>query len=314
MNRPSSIVVAALWIAGLGLATGAHGAAQRTFVASTGVDTNPCSITSPCRSFAQAATQTNAKGEIIVLDSAGYGPVTITQSLSILAPAGVYAGVSVLSGTGIVINGAGIDVTLRGLAINGQGGSRGILITVAARVQIEDVIVSNLTSHGIEINAPGHVSLTNVQTRQNGGEGVYILPTAPSKATVMIDRLRSEDNGGSGIFVDNDVALAVRDSVLARNGAQGIYVFPDFGEFAAVGIERSTIEDNAEAGVRISGGGIGVVTLSGNAIVHQTNGAFAGVYIPASSGITVITLQNNTIEMNAATVAGGGAMVLSTGR
>ena len=71
MNRPSSIAVAALVVAALGLATGAHGAAQRTFVASTGVDTNPCSLVAPCRSFAQAATQTNSKGEIIVLDSAG---------------------------------------------------------------------------------------------------------------------------------------------------------------------------------------------------------------------------------------------------
>ena len=79
-------------------------AAQRTFVASTGNDANPCSITAPCRGFTRAITQTNVGGEVIVLDSAGYGPFTITQSVSIVAPAGVYAGISVSSGDGITVN------------------------------------------------------------------------------------------------------------------------------------------------------------------------------------------------------------------
>src|SRR5512133_3487665 len=74
---------------------GAAALAQRTFVASNGQDTNPCSITLPCRSFATAIGKTSANGEVIVLDSAGYGAVTITQSVTIAAPAGVYAGIFV---------------------------------------------------------------------------------------------------------------------------------------------------------------------------------------------------------------------------
>src|SRR4029450_6331613 len=61
-------------------------AAQRTFVSGSGVDSNPCTLTLPCRSFAAAITQTSIGGEVIVLDSAGYGPVAITQSVSIIAP------------------------------------------------------------------------------------------------------------------------------------------------------------------------------------------------------------------------------------
>jgi hypothetical protein len=93
---------------------------QRTFVASTGVDDQRCSITAPCRGFAAAVAKTSANGEVIVLDSAGYGPVDISKSISLIAPAGVYAGVTVLTGDGIVINGIGIIVVLRGLSINGQ--------------------------------------------------------------------------------------------------------------------------------------------------------------------------------------------------
>src|SRR5215470_7149502 len=97
----------------------AHALSQRTFVASTG-DDGPsaaagCTLAQPCRSFAAAMAHTLFGGEVVVLDSAGYGPVTISQSVAITAPAGVYAGISVLtaSGDGVVVAGAGIDVVLR---------------------------------------------------------------------------------------------------------------------------------------------------------------------------------------------------------
>jgi hypothetical protein len=77
--------------------TGAGATTQRTFVASTGNDANACSIAAPCGGFARAITQTSAGGEVIVLDSAGYGVVTITQSVSIIASTEVYAGISVFS-------------------------------------------------------------------------------------------------------------------------------------------------------------------------------------------------------------------------
>src|SRR2546425_807205 len=79
-------------------------AAPRTFVSGLGNDANPGSITSPKRTFASALTATDAGGEIIVLDSAGYGPVAISQSVSIISPLGVYAGVTVTSGNGIDVS------------------------------------------------------------------------------------------------------------------------------------------------------------------------------------------------------------------
>ena len=57
----------------------AHAAAQRTFVSAGGVDNPNCSLAAPCRSFASAIAATLSGGEVIVLDSAGYGPVTITK-------------------------------------------------------------------------------------------------------------------------------------------------------------------------------------------------------------------------------------------
>jgi hypothetical protein len=101
-NHMSRTKLAALFFASVSTLASSHTyAAQRAFVASYGTDVNTaanCSLASPCRGFAAAATVTDANGEIIVLDSAGYGPVTITKSISIIAPAGVYAGITVFSG------------------------------------------------------------------------------------------------------------------------------------------------------------------------------------------------------------------------
>jgi hypothetical protein len=54
---------------------------------------------------------TDNNGEIIVLDSAGYGEVTITKSISIIASVSVYASISASSGgNGVRTNTAGISV------------------------------------------------------------------------------------------------------------------------------------------------------------------------------------------------------------
>src|SRR5215831_15892668 len=98
--------------------------APRTFVASYGNDTHPCTLTQPCRGFVTAAAKTSAGGEVIVLDSAGYGRVQLFQSISIIAPPGVYAGISVDVDAGVTVDdsGSGAAVTLRGLTITAAGG------------------------------------------------------------------------------------------------------------------------------------------------------------------------------------------------
>jgi hypothetical protein len=60
-------------------------------------------------------TQTLPGGEIIMLDSAGYGIVSIAQDVSIIAPPGIYAGISVFAGTvGVAIHYGATNVKLRG--------------------------------------------------------------------------------------------------------------------------------------------------------------------------------------------------------
>src|SRR4030095_16908796 len=125
MHRLSLPFVSAFLFAAFTFSSAVNAAAQRTFVASNGLPANTafnCSLVKPFRAFSEAIGVTNAGGEVIVLDSAGYGAVTITKSVSIISPPGIHAGISVFSGDGVTINAGASDiVVLRGLSINGQG-------------------------------------------------------------------------------------------------------------------------------------------------------------------------------------------------
>src|SRR6266480_6070986 len=95
-------------------------AAQRSFVASSGSDSNPCSRDLPCRSFNTAIGATTAGGEVVALDSAGYGVASINGSITIVGAPCVHAGVSAFTGSAITVNAGTTNVvTVRNLYING---------------------------------------------------------------------------------------------------------------------------------------------------------------------------------------------------
>src|SRR5438445_3623083 len=83
--------------------------ATRTWVSGVGDDANPCSRTAPCKTFAGAISKTAAAGEISVLDPGGYGAVTITKSISIVA-AGAEGSILGSGTNGVAINAAPTDV------------------------------------------------------------------------------------------------------------------------------------------------------------------------------------------------------------
>ena len=138
--KRSTVAIASIAVAIAALGPdGAMATAQRTFVASYGNDANACSLTQPCRGFAAAVAKTDRNGEVIVLDSAGYGPVTINQPISIVAPAGIYAGITLSSdgSTGITINaGSNDQVILRGITVNTRFSSTKCIDVQAANVVI----------------------------------------------------------------------------------------------------------------------------------------------------------------------------------
>ena len=133
-----------------------------------------------------------------MLDSAGYGPVTVSQAVSIIAPAGVYAGISVFAGAGVTVNaGAGV-VTLRGLTINSLGGNIGVDYVSGARLYLDRVIVTGFAltaaSVGVRANlsAAGILNIREAALRDNA----IGLTGSASSGTLTVDvgtnRLRAQ--------------------------------------------------------------------------------------------------------------------------
>lgn len=212
--------------------------AQRTFVASKGNDANPCTLALPCRGFSAAVAQTATDGEVIVLDSAGYGTVTIAKSVSLIAPPGTYAGVSVLTGDGIMIDGAGVRVVLHGLTINGLGGSStdGIEFIQGAELTVEDCEIAGMGVNGIEV-AAGSSIVRNTVLRENGAAGFYAVG---SGVIATLSGVHSERNG-AGARANYGASITITGSVLTRN-AIGVHVLASSLSWSKLTLVHSVLQ------------------------------------------------------------------------
>jgi hypothetical protein len=228
-------------------AAAAHAIAQRTFVSPNGSDgntVNNCSVVLPCRSFGAAITVTNTAGEIIVLDSAGYGPVAITKSVAIISPPGVYAGISVAAGDGVTINTAGVIVTLKGLTVNGQGGAVGVHFTQGSRLDIDGCTVENMGQEGILVDGAGTITISNSTVVGNSGIGIHI--NAGAFATIAESLV--ESNAQTGITVRAGANATIEHTTVVKNANRGISVH---GVVSAtrVAIVSSVVTDNTAEGI-----------------------------------------------------------------
>jgi hypothetical protein len=281
--------------------SGASAQVQRTFVSGLGADSNPCSRTAPCRTFPKAITQTNTGGEIYVLDSAGYAAFTITKPVSIVAPAGVTAGISVFSGDGIDINaGASDTVILRGLTINNQGSSgTGIVFNTGGTLHIENCVVNGfVNSSGISFLAGANLEVKDSIFRGNF-LGIVVEP-ASGAAQAVIDQVRLEENGNIGLLVSEGSTVTVRNSLVSGNTSLGFEAVSSTPANAELDIENCVVSNNS-IGIAAAGSSTGVPTVrvSNSTVTHNGTGLL-------NNGAPAVLLSrgNNTVEGNTANTTG----------
>src|ERR1022692_2635694 len=168
--------------------------ANRVFVsARSGNDANPCNnILTPCQTFAGAVLQLNPGGDAIVLDSGGYGPVTITQGVTIEAAAGVTAFIHPPSGVAITVNAGSATVTLRGLVLN-AGTNSGITVNSVGILNVENCLITGFTYYGIDMLSGG---LLNVKGTDITAcfIGIYLL-NLTGVVQASIDHCHLDGNG-----------------------------------------------------------------------------------------------------------------------
>jgi hypothetical protein len=275
----------------------------RTFVSGAGDDKSPCSLTSPCRTFGEAISLTNAGGEVVVLTSAGYGPFTISKAVTVEAAPGVYAGITVTTGDGIDINAGTMDtVTLRGLTVNNQGGNgSGIVFNTGGTLHIEGCVVNGFSAQGaggLAILAPGNIFVKDTIARENAN-GVFVNRINTGTTSVSMDRVHSDANQ-VGLLVVPAVSgaivnAAILNSSFSGNESHGIQVAAFvFGGVALLNIEGCLISNN-NVGMdeEVASGGAGNVSISNCTIT--SNSAFGYTISPLA---VIYSRGQNTIMGN----------------
>jgi Right handed beta helix region len=300
-THTSAFFLVAAIVLATSFATSKAHAAQRTFVsAATGVDTHTtagCTAVAPCRNFQAAMTRTDPNGEVVVLDSGGYDAVTIGQSVTLVAPAGVYAGISVLPGTdGITIAASNINVALRGLTITGQGGNNGIIMNARQnnRLTVENCEISNLKQSGVQVSGSVNVGVTDTIIR---------------------------DNFGSGISFEGGVSGTIARSIISGNNNNGIVVGGSPVSITVVSIADSTIDGNGGDGVRAASNNVNAiakVSIRDSRVVRNSGYGLVAVYNGpnpmVNAGISAkLSASNNLISKNGVGIGALSARVTASG-
>jgi hypothetical protein len=270
-------------------------AQARTFVSASGSDDNACSRTAPCRTFAAAIAAVAAKGEVVALDSAGYGSFTVNKAVTVEAPPGVYAGVAGANATFSAITiaaGATDAVVLRGLTLNGQGGLQGITFTSGGALHIERCVINGFPNDSIQFFGAGKL-FVNDSVVSNGSSSVFgiRIESGSGRADVAIERTRVE-NSGFAIIARDNAHVTVRDSVVAGN-------ISGFG--ASASGPSVSAEMDIENCVSTGNSNFGIVTSSNPAVLIRVSNSTItgnGTALFANNGSSILTRGNNTVEGN----------------
>ena len=226
MHKVSLLVTIAASTITLLAAVPAHAQATRTWVSGVGNDADPCSRTAPCKTFAGAISQTIAGGIINCTDPGGFGSLTITKSIEIDC-LNTKAGVLASGGNGFNIDTAGITVVLRGLSIEGNGttpGMVGVSITQSATVHIEKCTIRGFrTSPGAGIristtagNPTVNISDSHITDNGTGAGGAGIL-SIPSGGFAFV-QIRNTNINGNTFGVANTANSRMRISHAVFSG------------------------------------------------------------------------------------------------
>jgi Right handed beta helix region len=290
-NMRRIAVTFALSVGAFALSLPAHATGvTRTFVSSTGVDTNPCTVTQPCATFAAAYALVAPNGIVAALDPGKYGPLTINTPVTIdgngwaaiTAPGSGGAGISISAGTSAAI-------ILRGLTIDGgSSGSNGIEFSAGGSLTIAGCAVRNVSDSGLFVfNNNGNALMTlTVEDSYfiNTGTGAYLIGASSGALTASFVRTEFTGNGEDGLQVDGTngtgaISVTVTDSVAANNFDSG---------FEIDSASAHSVVNLSLTQVQTAGNGTGVTASGNNAtlwLAHSTVANNAAGYSAQSNGV-----------------------------
>jgi hypothetical protein len=298
-------------------AVSAQAQSIRTFVSTAGSDSNPCSLTQPCRHFQAAVNATSAGGEVDALDPGAYGSFTISQAITIEGQGWSYVAPPA-NGNAITITAGGIDtITIHGVSLNGVGASNanGIVFNAGRNLIVTDCVAQNFngggptTGIGILMQPTGGFvifAITNTIVSNNAIAGIaYFPPSGATEAFGVIDHVVASDNPQTGIEINagsvgsgGSTSVAISNSIASGNLFRAIDL-SNGSTPLTVSIDNTSIVDNIGDG--ISAVNSTKVTLGRSVITGNHN----GIENATSPNNTFYSYQDNRIDDNRTTDVAG---------
>ena len=274
-----------------------------------GVDSNPCTVTQPCATFAQAYTKVGSNGIVAALDPGKYGPITITGPITINGN-GWAAITGTPAGNGITINAVSGDVILTGLEIDGAGAAyNGIVFNSGSSFTVTNCNLKNFiseggfnfdTGNGILMQPTSGTldfAITNTTASNNSGAGISYNPASgsPSAKGVIDHAIATANSIGIWFITAGTTGGATAASIsnsITSNNVTGVSVENQTGSGTIkVSLDNLTVSSNTNYGVDAEG--TPNVLLSRSVITNNGTGANN-----QTSPNTFYTYGNNQINLN----------------
>jgi hypothetical protein len=249
-----------------------------------------------------ALAAVNDRGEIWVLDSANFnvGVVDITKSVTITAVPGALGSVVANNADAIHVNTAGVEVTIRGLAVlNLSGaGNNGIQFNQGAQLTVENCEIFGLAT-GISGGAAGGLlTVKNSTIRDNTIQGMSLQGTV----LATIDQSLLVNNAASGLLAQGGAQARVSRSTISGS-ATGASAGATAGATTQLTLSGTELSGNGTAvSVSASAGGDTAQALLDDVTIAQNT---TGVALSGAGTTAAFTRQNNAFRFNGTDVTGG---------
>ena len=187
---------------------------------------------------------------------------------------------------GVILNGANIDVRLRGISINGAGNGINCIrvLNSGVKLTLDEIVCSGFTQHGISLENSGgtnKVTVRNSSFRQLTGNGINTFLSGLATVNIAVEKsLFSLCNIGVNLGLASNAS--VMDSTLRNNttGAQAS------GSTSALALTRNQITHTTTG---IIAGSSANIRIGGNVVTGNGTGL---------SGTNILTWGGNFVDGN----------------
>ncbi len=268
-------------------------------------------------------------GQTITLT--GFSGLVLSGSTNVIGPGSSLLTITNSDST-YGLNSSGGDIDLSGLTFDDA--SSKLSPGASGSVTVDDIIIKNSGSNGLEIRSESTISVSNTTVIGSSNAGLRI--TTNGGFNLSIDNSTFTGNTGAGIDIRNGsatpITVAINNTTVDGNtNYRGAGIQMSLGDSAtgdSVTISNSTISNNTTTNTlnenfieNGSGGGILLsdATLDYNLTIVQStisgntaNAAGGGIFIGERTAGTSININHSTITNNTAEY-GGGLFTLTPG-